>query len=143
MTTRASSLTLNLPIAPSRQLRVLIIAAHLAAGLSLVLIELQPVWRLLGWLLIIVHGAYVWRATVWLRNLRQLHYTDGDFYLTLGNDKYPVLAEGGHLVTPWLVILSLKVAGKRRHLPLFQDSCDADKLRRLRVLLRCGAVNHS
>ncbi len=145
MTTRVFSQTLSLVVRPSRQFWLLVIAAHLVAILSLLLIDIRQPWRLLGWGIILVHAVYVWRDSVWLRELRQLHYADGDFYLCFDNDRIPALPDGGHIVTPWLVILSLKVSGKRRHLPLFPDTCNANDLRRLRVLLRCGAgtVTHS
>jgi toxin CptA len=145
VTTRVFNQTLSLAIAPSRQLWLLVIAAHLLAGLSLLLIDLNPPWRMVGWGITSLHALYVWRDSHWLRNLQQLQYAHGDFHLHFSGAKVPALADGNHLVTPWLVILSLKVSGKRRHLPLFPDACNADDLRRLRVLLRCGAgaVNHS
>jgi len=155
VTTRAFSQTLSLTVGPSRQLWLLIVVAHLVAILSLLLIDIPQTWRWAGWAIILVHAVHVWRDSQWLRDLRQVHYADGDFYLSFdthcfdnkrsGSDRIPALPDGGHIATPWLVILSLKVSGKRRHLPIFPDACNADELRRLRVLLRCGAgaVHHS
>lgn len=98
-----------------------------------------------------VHGLYAWRDIVWLKSVQQLQHNNGDFFLLVDSlsdsktdscgdrGRYPVQLMSSHFVTPWLIILSLEIAGRRRRLPLFTDSSTHDALRRLRVLLRCRA----
>ncbi len=49
--------------------------------------------------------------------------------------RFEVALEGVPLVTPPLVAVSLRAAGRRWHLALFPDSAEIHELRRLRAVL--------
>jgi hypothetical protein len=140
---RTPAFNLSLDVTPSRQLLAVQIAAHAAAGLCLLLINL-PMWWLLGSaLLILLHGLYVWWSSRWQQSVRQIRCGAGGFTVVLADGSQCFAAGSGYISTPWLVILSLRENGQRRLLPLFQDSSDADSLRRLRVFLRCKGLQEA
>lgn len=134
MTTPACELRIDLT--PSRRLVQLIICGHLAAAVSLFLVDIQHVWRFAGGVLIALHGCYVWWDSGWLRRLIQLKYLSGAYQLVTADGDCRETDGRAYLVMPWLVILEITIAGKPRLLPLMKDSCHPDDLRRLRVLLR-------
>lgn len=127
---------LVLELSPSRQWRVLQLAAHLSAGLGLLLIEMPIAWLLAGWLLVALHGLIVWHHTRWQRLIQKIRCDEGQYHLLLTDGQQQTVTGSGYFVMPWLIVLKLQVAKQRRFLPLFKDSCDADSLRRLRVWLR-------
>jgi len=48
----------------------------------------------------------------------------------------PGRLEADTLVTPWIVILNLKLPSRRLALPIFRDAVDPESFRQLRVYLK-------
>lgn len=131
---------------PSRQLLVLLVAAHLGA---FAVVLAMP---LVGWLMamlvlaILLSMVYaIWRfallrgrgAVVGLRVTR-----DGLEMETCAGVWLPTIVLGSSFVSPWLTVLHLKLQGRRFMVPvvLLPDSLAHDAFRRLRVWLRWGNV---
>jgi hypothetical protein len=121
---------------PSRTGLILLIAAVLALLYGL-LSESVPFPALLPipWL--------VWRALSAdgrldphqrIRALRIL--PDGRMQLLIGDEYFLVSVRDNSVAWPWLVVLNLTHAGRRRGLAIFADSANAESRRCLRVYLR-------
>lgn len=136
---------LQATLLPSRLLAALLTAMHLLAVLPVVLVPLDAVLRLMLALALVCsllyygyrHGLPQSGAAV-----DGLHLAaDGTFSVHLRQgDWQPVEVRGSSFVQPWLTVLHLDLAGRRRCLALvvLPDMLPREDFRRLRVWLRWG-----
>ena len=132
-------------IQPSRQLAAVLIAAHAAAGATLVPIDL-PLWGksviALAVLASLAHA--LWRHA-WLgsaASITAIELLDGDraAFETRAGTRSDARVLGTTYVTPRLCVLNLRPAGRRRarHALIVGDNVDPESFRRLRVNLKWG-----
>lgn len=135
---------LELDIRPSRQVASLLLAIHLTAAVVIAQLPMALTSRLaiLAAILasLIWNGVMFWRRTpkklLWSREQgwritdRRGHTHDLDLLPQAYLGNWMMVA---HFQTP---------GGKRRAVMLARDSCSADSLRRLRVMLRYGTPKH-
>ncbi|MEH6627319.1 MAG: protein YgfX [Motiliproteus sp.] len=133
----------RLDIKPSRRLLLLVMVVHLLALMAIMVALSQP-WIVTGLtLLVIVHGYYIARRYVFLLSDHSVHallWTSQGMEVVFANGvQLEVAVDGESVVMAGAVLLRLKMLSSRSYLrvPLFSDCCNADALRRLRVLLKC------
>lgn len=135
----------QLELTPSRYLAAMLLMAHglfLAALPQLAL----PIWSKLALAgLVLCSMFYYLRRDAWLRA------PDSCVGMRLQGDEVELLLRDGRrvpgrllhdtLVTPWLTVLNLKLAGQHavRSTVILPDSLAADAFRELRVWLKWGA----
>lgn len=143
MSSSAYDQPLRLSIEPSVCLKRVRRAAHVAAGIGLVVTaqRADTPWNYVLWgcmgVLVLSH-LYVektihrWTALVWIPNgeIRLFHSgPDGESTMEL---------DEGSFVSPWLIVLTLRSGTRRIRVPICWDAVGPDEHRRLRVLLRQG-----
>ncbi len=135
--------SVRITLRPSRIGSALAIVLHALATLAA--LDAPEPW-LAALLLLVVLASAV--ATT--RGLRQCAQPEGARAIerdgagrwwleTCAGERLEVALEGMPLVTPPLVAVSLRAAGRRWHLALFPDSAEIHELRRLRAVLRTAA----
>jgi hypothetical protein len=135
--------SVRVTLRPSRIGAALAIVVHALAALAA--LDAPDPW--LAALLLLVVAA---SAAATTRGLRQCARADGARAIerdgagrwwleTCAGERLEVALEGVPLVTPPLVAVSLRAAGRRWHLALFPDSAGTHELRRLRAVLRTAA----
>ncbi|HKT32009.1 MAG TPA: protein YgfX [Gammaproteobacteria bacterium] len=135
---------LEINIRPSRQVASLLLAIHLTAAVVISQLPMPLLSRLIILAAILVslawNGVMFWRRTpkrlLWSRE-QGWRITDRRG-ITHDLDLLPQAYLGN-----WMLVAHFQTAGgKRRAVMLARDSCSADSLRRLRVMLRYGAPKH-
>ena len=134
---------LDLPLRPSRTLVMLLAATHI---LSLLLIWVMPIilaLQLAFSLLLAASFLFHLRRDGLLaaaNSIIRLHFSLGCHcsYQTRDGTWFEAKLLGSSLVTPTLCVLNLRPDGSRlsRHVVILPDSADAERRRKLRVLLR-------
>jgi hypothetical protein len=133
--------TLEINIRPSRLIATLLFAIHVTAAAVCVQLPLALFDRLL--ILLAVIGSLMWNTVIyWRRTPRRLRWSlEGGWSITDSRgithnaDLIPETYMGS-----WFVIAYFRTSsGKRRAVMLARDSCRAEDLRRLRILLKYGA----
>jgi toxin CptA len=134
---------LRITLRPSRRLGAVLIAAHAAAAVTLLPLDL-PAWA--KGIVAVLAAMSLWRV---LRRHAALRSSDALTAIELlGQDLAAVETRAGQrrearilpttYVSPLLCVLNLRVAGRLlpQHALIVADNVDADSFRRLRVLLR-------
>jgi hypothetical protein len=117
---------------PSRIAALLLFAATLALLAAMLLTDVPAVF-LLGFPCL---AASLLRQ-IGARRIRALEIcADGRVQVQIGTRFVPVVVRDDSVAWPWLVVLNLSLAGRRRGLCVFVDSSDAESRRKLRVYLR-------
>ena len=128
---------------PSRRLLAALVAAHTAAALAVLVAVSQPLVCALLLALLLAsavqsvreHGS---RGTTLFACELQLTGERDCRILRGGTQSVLCRVEDSSYVSPWLVVLHLRMPGRLRlqHVVLLPDSLDADAFRRLRARLR-------
>lgn len=137
-------LPITVKLRSSRNLVLLLVAAHWGALLAVTLVELL-VWTKLALLLLIVIS--VWNCRKFWYGARRINF------LTLRDegvlDYTRVNGETGQAsihpqstVTPWLTVILLRQEGRLEALVLLPDALDKDDYRHLRLWLRWRSANN-
>lgn len=133
---------LEVNIRPSRLIAGLLLAIHITAALVVAQLPFSMLTRLI--LLLAVLGSLMWNMVLyWRRTPKRVHWQrDGGWEITDYRDQVePVeLLPQAHLGN-WIVVAHFRNPKNRKHrsVMLARDSCAANSLRRMRVLLRYGA----
>lgn len=131
---------LELNIRPSRQAASLVLAIHLTAAVVTAQLPLNFLSHLVILLAILV--SLVWNGVMFRRRTpkRLMWSREQGWRITDRNDvthNMELLPQA--YVGSWLLVAHFRSSrGKRRAVMLARDSCSADGLRRLRVMLRYG-----
>jgi toxin CptA len=127
---------------PSRYLAATFAVVHLAAGATLVPLDVPLGVKLVLMVLVAASLAHaLWRHAL-LRGSRAVtavEITDNATAAALDRSAEwrDVRILGTSYVTPWLTVLNLAQAGRRpRHVLIVADNVDAEDFRKARVLLR-------
>ncbi|HKS93501.1 MAG TPA: protein YgfX [Gammaproteobacteria bacterium] len=135
---------LELDIRPSRQVASLLLAIHLTAAVVISQLPMPLMSRLIIFAAILTslawNGVMFWRRTpkrlLWSRE-QGWRITDRRG-VTHDLDLLPQAYLGN-----WMMVAHFQTSrGRRRAVILAHDSCSADSLRRLRVMLRYGTPKH-
>ena len=131
---------LDLEIRPSRLIAALIFAIHITAAVVCVQLPLTPFSRLI--LLLAVLGSLMWNMTIfWRRTPRSLYWSPEGGWRIIdrsGSSLEVRLMPETHLGS-WFVIAHFSsVNGKHCAVMLARDSCHAEGMRRLRIMLKYG-----
>jgi toxin CptA len=131
---------LEIEIRPSRLIATLLFAIHVTAVVISLQLPLPLLSRLVIFLAIL--GSLMWDVAIfWRRTPRRLHWSPEDGWRVTdfrGISQAMELLPEAHLGS-WFVIAHFKSPnGKRRVVMLARDSCSADGLRRMRVILKYG-----
>ena len=124
---------------PSRIWLALLSGSLLAlAATSLCYLPLLiTVWLLLPLPGVLWHGL---RQDGWWRSRQRIGRievsSEGQLAVWFGPFAVPASVTDDTVITPWLVVLNLRLEGRRRSLVLWPDSSDRESLRALRVYLR-------
>lgn len=133
MSSRESAAPLRLEFQPSRLRRQWRALTHLAALVCLPLLQSS-------WLAAAIFGviAFSWHASRCEPALTLLWHGDGRWSLFEDGREFGVALAGAPFVQVWLVLLPLRVEGRRRmrRIAVFPDQLPATEFRRLRVRLR-------
>lgn len=135
MSSNASAAALRLELQPSRQRRGWRWLTHLAVAATLPL--LQSPWLTAAVAVAVLLSLYRARAEPYVT---LLWHSDGHWtWFEDDGESEATLAEAP-FVQPWLVILPLRLEGRRwiRRIAIFPDSLPEQDFRRLRVRLRSG-----
>ncbi len=132
---------LEFDIRPSRLIATLLLAIHVTAAVICLQLPLTPLSRLVIFLAIL--GSLMWNVVIfWRRTPRRLRWSLEDGWRITdyrGNNQAMELMPAAHLGS-WFVIAHFKApSGKRCAVMLARDSCSAEGLRRLKVMLKYGA----
>lgn len=132
---------LELNIRPSRLLASLVLAMHATAAAIVVTLPLALLSRLV--LALAVLGSLMWNGVLyWRRTPRRLLWSaeQGWRITDYRNVTREATLLPGAYLGQWFIVAHFRLpGGKRRAVVLARDSCSAEGLRRLRVLLRYGA----
>ena len=134
---------LRVRLKPSPLLAAAFTAAHLAAALTLIPLDL-PLWaKLLITLPIAASLVHALRHTAFLRSptspiALELKGADGAAIQTRNGDWHGARILGTTYVSPLLTVLNLRLQGRRtaRHVVIVPDGIGAEDFRKLRVRLR-------
>lgn len=137
MSSDSSVPALRLELRPSRQRRLWRGLTHGAAAAVLPLL-LQSPWVMAVAALILIVS---WHSSSADASLTLLRHGDGHWKLFEGADEREAGLAEPPFVQPWLVIVPLRLDGRRRlrRIVIFPDMLPADDFRRLRVCLRMRA----
>lgn len=129
-----SAPSLHLIVERSPVLTALLWVIHALALIAAIANPLEVIVRLL------LVGAILINLMHCRRSLNQecgLTLTPGGDWEVLMNGKATTgRLEADTLVTPWLVILNLRMPSRRLALPIFRDAVDPESFRQLRVYLK-------
>lgn len=131
---------LEINLRPSRLIAALLFAIHITAAVVCAQLPLSLLGRLV--ILLAVLGSLMWNVVLyWRRTPKRLMWSrEEGWRITDHNgvmEAVELLPEA-HLGN-WIVIAHFRsLNSKRRTVMLARDSCSANSLRRLRVLLRYG-----
>ncbi|MGB9429295.1 MAG: protein YgfX [Gammaproteobacteria bacterium] len=131
---------LELDIRPSRLIATLVFAIHVTAAVICSQLPVSLLSRLV--ILLAILGSLMWNVVIfWRRTPRRLQWSPEEGWrITEHNgvvQSVEILPQA-HLGN-WIVIAHFRTSDrKRRAVMLARDSCSADSLRRLRVMLRYG-----
>jgi len=136
---------LRVSLKPSRQLAAVVMAAHVAAAMTLLPLDV-PVWaKLAVTLLIAASLGHTLRRHALLANgasitALEVRENDSGAIQTRGEDWQEARILGTSYVSPLLTVVNMRVTGCRLayHILIVPDNVDAEGFRRLRVLLRWG-----
>jgi len=131
---------LSIRIRASRQLCSFLLLVHTMALGSVPLIAARPAIRLL--LLTLILASLAAELLRHIRSLRhgelRIGYADGQWSLSEAGKQAPCRLRADTAIFGGLIVLRFQMHNRRRprSFVLMSDSCGADELRRLRVLLR-------
>ena len=137
-------LPITVKLRPSRNLVLLLIAAHLVALLAVTLIELL-VWTKLALLLLI--GISFWNCRKFWYGARRINLLtlrdDGVLdYTRMNGETGQASIHPQSTVTPSLTVILLRQEGRLEALVLLPDALDREDYRRLRLWLRWRSANN-
>lgn len=129
----------------SRKLVAVLTAAHAAAAMNLVPLDV-PIWAKLALTLLIAASlGYTVRRYALLRSSAaltalELRENDSSAIRTGGENWQEARILGTTYVSPSLTVVNVRVPGgwRARHIVIVSDNVDAESFRRLRVQLRWG-----
>lgn len=133
---------LDILIRPSRLIASLLLAIHITAALIVSQLPISVLARLV--MMLAVLGSLMWNLVLyWRRTPKRLRWQFESGWQISDYQQHEEAVEllpQAHL-GDWIVVAHFKSAagGRRRTVMLARDSCSAQSLRRLRVLLRYGA----
>ncbi|MGA9855972.1 MAG: protein YgfX [Gammaproteobacteria bacterium] len=131
---------LEFEIRPSRLIAALLFVIHVTAAVICLQLPLAPLSRLVIFLAIL--GSLMWNVVIfWRRTPRRLRWCLEDGWCITdyhGISQAMELVPAAHLGS-WFVIAHFKtLSGKQRTVMLARDSCSAEGLRGLRMMLKYG-----
>lgn len=131
---------LEFEIRPSRFIAALLFVIHLTAAVICLQLPLATLSRLVIFLAIL--GSLMWNVVIfWQRTPRRLRWSLEDGWRITGyrgHSQNMELMPTAHLGS-WFVIAHFKTPGGKRHVVMLaRDSCSAEGLRRLRIMLKYG-----
>ncbi|MGH8279806.1 MAG: protein YgfX [Gammaproteobacteria bacterium] len=142
MSSNRYSEPLEIEIRPSRLIAGMLLAMHATAAVILAEVPVSMLARLV--ILLAVVGSFMWNVVLyWHRTPRRLSWRpEAGWQVTdyRGRSEALELLPQAHLGA-WIVVAHFRAPGhgRRRSVMLARDSCSAQSLRRLRVMLRYGA----
>ena len=129
-----SAPSLHLIIERSPALARLLVAIHSLALIAALANPLDVMFKLL------LVGAILTSFAHHRRTSNRVHglslAAGGDWEVLMDGQAIPGRLEADTLVTPWIVILNLKLPSRRLALPIFRDAVDPESFRQLRVYLK-------
>lgn len=129
-----SAPSLHLIIERSSALAMLLVAVHSLALIAALANPLDVMFKLL------LVGAILTSFVHHRRTSNRVYGLSlapgGDWEVLMDGRAIPGRLEADTLVTPWIVILNLKLPSRRLALPIFRDAVDPESFRQLRVYLK-------
>lgn len=135
---KKSEPALLIKVEQSLSLLVFLVLLHAISAVVVFMMALGVWFKMALWSFLIISSLVYWRRYQGCDYCFTLKYSENLFWQLIANEQKPLdlTVLKSTVVTPFLVVLHVKIASEQGYFMIFQDAVDDDSFRKLRVFLK-------